>query len=117
MNEYFLLFFSKNASSALRVPKSIPEIPKLPKGKKMLDTIVETDVDSLYRSIFENETFFEIVTKKTYDDVRNFCVTAWTTNNASERRRRMAYEFPKTIAFSRHEIRIEQVSWVCRLRT
>lgn len=66
--------------------------------------------ESYFRSIFENETFFEIVTKKTYDEVRNFGVTEWTTKSDGERRRKMAYEFPKTIAFSRHEIRIEQVS-------
>ena len=44
--------------------------------------------------MFENETFFEIVTNQTHD----------------ERRRMMVYEFPKNIAFTRHEIRIEQVS-------
>jgi hypothetical protein len=64
------------------------------------------------RSVFENDTFFEIVTKLTYDEVRNFSITNWTSTTSHERherRRRMVYEFPKTIAFSRHEIRIEQV--------
>jgi hypothetical protein len=39
-----------SASAAARIPKPIPEIPKLPKGKKMLETVVEKNVDSLFRS-------------------------------------------------------------------
>jgi len=38
-----------SAAAALRVPKPISEIPNLPKGKKMLETVVEKDVDSLFR--------------------------------------------------------------------
>ena len=76
----------------------------------MLETVVANDIDSLYRSVFENDTFFEIVTQQTYDDVKNFSITNWATSALSgERRRKMSYEFPKTIAFSRHEIHIEQV--------
>lgn len=61
--------------------------------------------------MFENETFFEIVTNQTYDEVRNFSVTEWASSTShDERRRMMVYEFPKNIAFTRHEIRIEQVS-------
>ena len=76
----------------------------------MLETVVANDIDSLYRSVFENDTFFEIVTQQTYDDVKNFSITDWGTSALSgERRRKMSYEFPKTIAFSRHEIHIEQV--------
>ena len=110
-----LNFQNTSTAATPRIPKSIPAIPKLPKGKKMLETVVSKDVDSLYRSIFENETFFEIVTKKTYDDVKNFGVTAWNAShgNGNERRRKMAFEFPKTIAFSRHEIRMEQVNFAC----
>lgn len=58
--------------------------------------------------MFENETFFEIVTKKTYDDVKNFSVSPWVAAGG-ERRRQMSYNFPKTIAFSTHDIHIEQV--------
>ena len=81
----------------------------------MLETVVSKDVDSLYRSIFENETFFEIVTKKTYDDVKNFGVTAWNASHGNERRRKMVFEFPKTIAFTRNEIRMEQVTFLILL--
>lgn len=51
--------------------------PRLPKGKKLVDTVVSTDVDSLYKSVFENETFFEIVGAKTYEEFRNYSCTPW----------------------------------------
>ena len=54
------------------------------------------------------EKFF-IVVMKTLQ--RNFSVTEWASSTShDERRRMMVYEFPKNIAFTRHEIRIEQVS-------
>ncbi len=58
--------------------------------------------------MFDNESFFEIVTRKTYDGVRKFQVTPWITK-ASERTRQMCYNFPKTIAFTQHDIQIDQV--------
>ena len=48
------------------------DIPKLPGGKKMIDCIVEMDIDSAYKSVFENDMFFEIVTSKNYGEIFNF---------------------------------------------
>ena len=42
----------------------------MPKGKKMVDTTVGVDVDSLFKSVFENDNFFEIVGSKAYEEFR-----------------------------------------------
>ena len=55
-------------------------LPRLPRGKKMVDTVVSTDVDSLYKSVFANDTFFEIVGSKSYEHFRNFQCSPWAQN-------------------------------------
>ncbi len=58
-------------------------LPRLPKGKKMVDTVVATDVDSLFKSVFENDTFFEIVGSKSYEQFRNYRCSPWMENRES----------------------------------
>jgi hypothetical protein len=49
----------------------------------MVDTIVATDVDSLYRNMFENDNFFEIVGSKSYEQFRNFRCVPWTESGST----------------------------------
>lgn len=95
---------------AAKRDESEVKIPDLPPGKKMLDTVVPVDVDSLYKSVFENDTFFEIVTGKNYGEIHNYEVSPWSKNEETGLVERiMHYEFPKTIAFSRHNLVVDQV--------
>ena len=57
--------------------------PKLPKGKKLLDAVVSCDVDSLYKSVFGNETFFEIVGAQAYEEFRHFRCSPWNRDRTS----------------------------------
>jgi len=87
-----------------------PEVPKLPKGKKLLDVTVSTDVDALYRSVFDAEgTFFEIVCKRCYEELRNFACDRWAVSQESGRpEREISYEITKYIAFSRQVVYVRQ---------
>ena len=108
--------------------KSTSEIPKLPGGKKIMDALVDLDVDSVFKSVYENDMFFEIVTSKNYGEVENFevkiirtqnvlisntlkiQVTPWTKDEETGLTiRTMHYEFPKTIAFSRNIMNVNQI--------
>merc|ERR1712223_362895 len=94
-------------------------------GKKMIDTVIDIDVDSAFKSAFENDTFFEIITAKNYGEIHNYTVSSWTPtqvqngvgdgedSSQTELARTMHYEFPKTIAFSRHTIVVDQVQTRC----
>jgi hypothetical protein len=54
------------------------KIPDLPdKSKKMIDSVIDMDVESAFKSCYENDTFFEIVTSKNYGDIKNFTVSPW----------------------------------------
>ncbi len=85
-------------------------MPKLPKGKRVLDTTVGTDVDSLYRSVFANDDFFEILSSKVYDELRSFSITPWSavTSVSGPSERTIRYEFTKYIAFSRQVVQLQQ---------
>ncbi len=83
--------------------------PRLPKGRKLLDTLVGIDVDSLFRSVFDNDNFFEIVCSKSYEELRDFACTPWTRSRASGLlERRMSYQIVKWIALSRQNVLVEQ---------
>ena len=84
-------------------------IPKLPKGKKLLDTTVAEDVDSLYRHVFDNDTFFEIVGSKAYEEFKNYSCEPWVASRTDGLlERTMKYEISKNIAFSRQNVSVEQ---------
>lgn len=84
-------------------------IPKLPKGKKLLDTTVAEDVDSLYKHVFDNDTFFEIVGSKAYEEFKNYFCEPWATSRTDGlQERTMKYEISKNIAFSRQNVSVEQ---------
>jgi len=84
-------------------------LPRLPRGKKMVDTVVSTDVDSLYKNVFDNDTFFEIVGSKSYEHFRNFQCSPWAQNRETGLfEREMSYDISKTIAFSRQNVLVEQ---------
>jgi len=56
-------------------------IPKQPPWKFLLDTNVNTHIDTLFKFIFENDSFFEMVTKKRYDEVSSFRIEPWSFHN------------------------------------
>ena len=76
----------------------------------MIDTIIDKDVDSAYKSAFDNQTFFEIVTAQTYGTIENYSVSKWSTSpeNLLLPSRQMHYEFPKTIAYTQHNMIVDQ---------
>ena len=91
------------------VDHQIPPPPKLPKGKKLVDTRVGMDVDALFRSVFKNDNFFEIVGAKIYDDFRNFTIQPWATNHTTGLETRLiTYDLSKSIAFSKQNVHVEQ---------
>ena len=75
--------------------------------------------------MFESESFFDIVTKKRYDEVASFSVTPWAVtapgdeedggggaasdavDTAAKEKRTMFYQFVQTIAFTRTTIAVE----------
>ena len=60
--------------------------------------------------MFKNDTFFEIVTTKVYGEIHNYSVTPWIKEDTSEdSTRTMHYEFPKTIAFAKYTVAVDQV--------
>ena len=74
--------------------------------------------------MFESESFFDIVTKKRYDEVASFSVTPWAVtapgdeddvsaadavDTAAKEKRTMFYQFVQTIAFTRTTIAVEQL--------
>ena len=73
--------------------------------------------------MFESESFFDIVTKKRYDEVASFSVTPWAVTSPGDEddgagaaasadakeTRTMFYQFVQTIAFSRTTIAVEQL--------
>ncbi|TRY76208.1 hypothetical protein TCAL_05682 [Tigriopus californicus] len=96
------------ADDGLQMPPMIA-IPKLPKGKKLLDTTVPEDVDSLFKSVFENDTFFEIVGSKAYEEFRHYQCSSWAQGRSTGLlERTMRYEMSKHIAFSRQNVSVEQ---------
>jgi len=86
------------------------EPPKLPKGKRILDVTVSTDVDALYRSVFDPDgSFFEIICRRCYEELKNFSCGQWATSGRSGRpEREMCYEIAKYIAFSRQVVSVRQ---------
>jgi len=106
-------------------------LPPPPPWKIILETTVNTGIDSLFKFMIDNDTFFDIVTKKRYDEVASFTVTPWAlpakgpededevAEAASSRlssdggvvkeQRTMFYQFVQTIAFSRTTIAVEQL--------
>lgn len=86
------------------------KFPPLPKnGKRVIDTVIDKDVDSAYKSAFDNQTFFEIVTAQTYGTIENYSVSKWSTSeNLLLPSRQMHYEFPKTIAYTQHNMIVDQ---------
>lgn len=85
--------------------------PKLPKGRRLLDATVGTDVDSLYKSVFGNDSFFEIVCSKCYEELKSFEVTPWSSPGGGPggvQERLMRYEISKYIAFSRQVVQVQQ---------
>jgi len=40
--------------------------------------VIDIDVDSAYKTAFENDTFFEIITAKNYGEIHNYSVSSWT---------------------------------------
>ena len=105
MNIGFL--FSKNESSTEN-----PEILSFPlpkNGKRVIDTIIEKDVDQAYKSAFDNETFYEIVTAQTYGSISNYSVSKWSSKSGELPSRHMHYQFPKTIAYTKHNMVVDQI--------
>ena len=87
----------------------LPSPPKLLKGKKLVDTRVGMDVDALFRSVFRNDNFFEIVGAKVYDDFRNFTINPWTASPGTGLDARLiTYDLSKSIAFSKQNVHVEQ---------
>ena len=77
-----------------------------------MDTTVGTDVDSLFKSVFGNDDFFEIISGKVYDELRSFEVTPWSSSRGGGggglAERTVRYEITKYIAFSRQVVQVEQ---------
>ena len=89
---------------------SSPPPPKLPKGRRVMDTTVGVDVDSLFKSVFGNNDFFEILSGKVYDELKSFEVTQWAADRSTSglAERTVRYEIAKYIAFSRQVVQVEQ---------
>ena len=61
------------------------------------------------QSVFDNDTFFEIISRKALDEVKIFEVTPWERDESGYNLvRTVKYQFVKTIAFSRNVINVEQ---------
>ena len=96
-------FFLKNESSS-QIENPEIQLPLPKNGKRVIDTIIDKDVDSAYKSAFDNETFFEIVTAQTYGSISNYSVSKWSNSS-----RQMHYQFPKTIAYTKHNMVVDQI--------
>ena len=97
----------RDAASSDTVDLAPP--PKLPKGKKLVDTRVGMDVDSLFKSVFKNDNFFEIVGAKIYDEFRNFTIDPWAANSQTGLDSRViTYDLSKSIAFTKQNVHVEQ---------
>lgn len=91
--------------------KSISDKPSPPlprNGKSFVSQTYNMSVKKLYKSMFESDTFFEIVGRKQYDKFNNFKLTPWTPNEEDKLSRIMTYTFDKTIAFSRNTVSAHQ---------
>ena len=61
-----------------------------------------------FQAAFENDTFFEIVTRKAVDEMRNFVSPPWAKNQNGEIFRIQKYQFVKTLMMTRNVINVQQ---------
>ena len=67
----------------------------------------------VFRCVFGNETFYEIITTKNCGEISNFSCSPWAENENGQKERHMHYEFSKTIAFSKLNLSVDQVQTQC----
>ena len=74
------------------------------------------DVDSLFRSVFQKDTFFEIVGAKIYEDFRDFTIEPWalsaaaaaSNNGQTSETRLISYDLSKSVAFTKQTVHVQQ---------
>ena len=67
----------------------------------------------IFRYMYEDENFFKKITELSEGEASNFSVTSWRQDENQLWKRKMHYEFPKTVAFTKYTVCTDQEQTKC----